>query len=252
MTLLRADGETRQHQLTFAPLHDATGQRRGHLATSEDVTELLASTRALEESLVRQVAVDRAKDSLLSTVSNELRTPLTSILGNTELVEDMLREPVDAAVQQILVDAVERIGRGGERLLALVDDLLAHSTVEDPVPREVVDMGDVVRDACARLTHAAGDRTIEVDLPDQPMHVVGRRGHLTDALGHVLENVVKFSAGLPSIRVRAKQDAQQVSVVVEDAASASPPRRAWPSWTRSCGAATRCGSRSRGPGSAWG
>ena len=222
VTLLRADGETRQHQLTFAPLHDAAGGPRGHLATSEDVTELLAATRALEESLARQVAVDRAKDAFVSTVSHELRTPLTSILGNTELVADMLEEPVDEAAQEVLKGAVGRIGRGGDRLLTLVDDLLAHSAVEDPVPREVVDVADVVRDACARLAHAAGGPEVEVDLPEHPLHVVGRRGHLADALSHVLENAVKFSPGVPRIRVRAESDVERVSILVRDSGIGIP------------------------------
>ena len=221
-TLRRADGSTRQHQLTFAPLHDAAGGPRGHLATSEDVTELLSATRALEESLARQVAVDRAKDAFVSTVSHELRTPLTSILGNTELVADMLEEPVDDATQEVLKGAVARIGRGGDRLLALVDDLLAHSAVEDPIPREVVDVADVVRDACARLAHVAGGSDVEVDLPEHPLHVVGRRGHLADALGHVLENAVKFSPGVPRIRVRAESDVERVSILVQDAGIGIP------------------------------
>lgn len=222
VTLRRADGATRQHQLTFAPLHDASGGRRGHLATSEDVTELLAATQALEESLARQVAVDRAKDAFVSTVSHELRTPLTSILGNTELAADMLEEPVDDATQEVLKGALARIGRGGDRLLSLVDDLLAHSTVEDPVPREVVDVADVVRDACARLAHAAGGSDVEVDLPDRPLHVVGRRGHLADALGHVLENAVKFSPGVPRIRVRAESDVERVTILVQDSGIGIP------------------------------
>ncbi|MBU2073047.1 MAG: PAS domain-containing sensor histidine kinase [Actinobacteria bacterium] len=222
VSLRRADGAIRQHQLTFAPLRDSAGRPRGHLATSEDVTELLAATRALEESLARQVAVDRAKDAFVSTVSHELRTPLTSILGNAELVADMLEEPVDQESQEVLRGAVARIGRGGDRLLALVDDLLAHSAVEDPVPREVVDVADVVRDACARLSPGTDLRAIRLDLPDRAMHVVGRRGHLADALGHVLENAVKFSAGRPDIRVRTQQDATQVLILVQDSGIGIP------------------------------
>ena len=222
VSLRRADGSVRQHQLTFAPLRDAAGRPRGHLATSEDVTELLAATRALEESLARQVAVDRAKDAFVSTVSHELRTPLTSILGNAELVAEMLGEPVDHDSQEVLRGAVARIGRAGDRLLTLVDDLLAHSAVEDPVPREVVDVADVVRDACARLSRGTDLRAIRLDLPDRAMHVVGRRGQLADALGHVLENAVKFSAGRPDIWVRTEQDATQVSILVQDSGIGIP------------------------------
>ena len=213
--LRRADGEVRSHQLTFAPLRDSAGRRRGHLATSEDVTELLAATRTLEEALERQVALDRAKDAFVSTVSHELRTPLTSILGNTELLTELLEEPLGPESQELVQGAVGRVGRGGERLLALVDDLLAHSTVEDPAPGRSVDLSALLEQICARVARGAG-REVATDLPSEPLAVVGRADQLAHALGHVVDNAVKFSPDPTPVTVRARSVGQLVEVLVED------------------------------------
>ena len=72
--------------------------------------------------------LDRYKGELIATISHELKTPLTSIIGHVELLEDM-----DTGI-----GSVEAISRNAERLNRLVQNLLAYSQVQDK--RETVRM----------------------------------------------------------------------------------------------------------------
>lgn len=227
LVLCSRDGERREHQLTFATLRDAVGAPRGFLATSEDVTELMAANRTLAEALERQNDLEEAKDAFVATVSHELRTPLTSILGNTELVADMLdglgSEEDEATREVMLRGALARMERGGRRLSALIDDLLAHTSAVDQEPGTLVDLAELVHQVCNRATGEPESGRLAVDLPAGPLHVVGRRDQLARALGHVVDNAIKFSPDLEPVQVRARQGGHTVEVEVLDRGIGIPP-----------------------------
>ena len=128
------DGALRIITMTLAPVRDAEGTLTGYVCTSEDVTERVHSharlTTALDaelEAVDRLRQVDQLKDAFVSSVSHELRTPITSILGYLEILEDGGFGDLSSAQ----LNALDRASTNSERLLALIDDLLLLSRVQD-------------------------------------------------------------------------------------------------------------------------
>ena len=129
----------------------------------------------------------RAKDSLLSNMSHEFRTPLTAILGYA----DLLATEVDDD-QQPLVAAVER---GGHRLLNTLDGVLELSWIEtggSGLPSRPTDLGGLARDAAEGVWPEAETRGVAI-------RVTGTAEVHADAmavrrvLGAVLHNAVRFT-----------------------------------------------------------
>ncbi|WP_457208295.1 PAS domain S-box protein, partial [Nocardioides sp. P5_C9_2] len=88
---VRKDGQTRIHFMNLSRVTDAEGRLTGFVSTAEDISERVATQRALELALARERAsverlreVDQLKDTFVSSVSHELRTPITSIMGYLE------------------------------------------------------------------------------------------------------------------------------------------------------------------------
>ena len=118
----------------------------------EMLTELGAARTETEASLTRQRA-------FVADASHELRTPLTSILANLELLEAELqgeqREMAGSAL------------RSSRRMSRLVADLLllARADAGRRAPRKPVDLAAVVREASGEAAPLAGERIVELDLP---------------------------------------------------------------------------------------
>ena len=146
------------------------GERRGYLATAEDVTEREAANQALLTSLEHQrMAVDRlqelerVKSDFVATVSHELRTPITSIVGYTEVLEDGMVGELTPDQH----DIVGRVERNGHRLLRLVEDLLTLSQIEASGIRmhlATTDFVDVVRVAREDMEPALAERDLTMTL----------------------------------------------------------------------------------------
>ena len=104
---------------------------------------------------------DRLKDELISVVSHDLRTPLTSIMGYLELVTNEEAGPLNDEQQQFL----EVVRRSADRLLTLVNDLLFISRTETgslALDLTEVDLGAVAVEAIEGLQPKAAQ--VEVDL----------------------------------------------------------------------------------------
>lgn len=100
---------------------------------------LLEKTRELEEANRRLRELDQLKSDFLSSISHELRTPLTSILGFAKLVNRELtrfgtqnnRDPEDVAARlERMQSNLDIIGREGERLTRLINEILDLSKIE--------------------------------------------------------------------------------------------------------------------------
>jgi signal transduction histidine kinase len=178
------------------PLKDDDGGFRGAVVVYNEVT-----------GLVNALA---AKEDVVATVSHEFRTPLTSIIGNLDLV---LGEELSLPVLR----RIEVAQRNAERLLALVSDLLmsANSAVQVH-PRRTDLAGLVEATLGSAQAHAQSSRvSLAMDVP-APLwaHVDPLR--IGQALDNLVSNAIKYSPDGGAVTVTARADADRVLLRVED------------------------------------
>jgi PAS domain S-box-containing protein len=189
----RADGVLTDFEATVTNLL-ADPSVRGIVVTAHDITE----RKALETGLKRQVAeleeFDQIRSDFVATVSHELRTPLTNIIGEVELLEDGDRGDLTECQAQ----GVDVIHRNGRRLLALIEDLLTLSEIEERaivVDAKPTPVATLVQDAGTKLAPVAAAKsvTLEIDYGPQVGLIVADPVQLDRVLQNLLSNAVKFT-----------------------------------------------------------
>ncbi|MCW2868095.1 MAG: domain S-box protein [Marmoricola sp.] len=230
-TYVRKDGSRLSVSLSVTVSRDAGGSPTGHLSVLRDVTDRRAAEQALvfaldreRETNQRMLELDRAKTEFVSSVSHELRTPLTSIVGYTELLGD---PDVVENLTEVQRQLVQRIERNGERLLALVEDLLTLARVEDgsfELDRTRVDLRDAVVHATDELAHAAHQHRVHLTttVPDEPVCVDGDPTHLERLVLNLASNAVKFTPPGGSVDVDLTTDGVEATLVVRDTGMGIP------------------------------
>jgi two-component system OmpR family sensor kinase len=134
------------------------------------------SARHASETRVRQFVAD---------ASHELRTPLAAIRGYTELAQRKRAElPDDVA------HAMSRVESETARMTQLVEDmlLLARLDAGRPLIRESVDLSRLVVDTVSDAHIAGADHQWSLDLPDEPVLVIGDEARLHQVLANLLAN----------------------------------------------------------------
>ena len=177
-----------------------------------------------EARAVRRLeALDRAKYGFISTVGHELRTPLASMLGNTELLRDGGAGPLNTE-QQSLLACVER---NGARLSGLIDDLIKVARVQSEsfaLPLERVDLNSVTTEAVETCRSALTSRGIELDLridATDPL-TTGSSEELKDVVCELLRNAVKFTPAGGRISVTTHHSEAAGTLVVSDTGPGIP------------------------------
>ena len=159
---------------------------------------------------------DRMKDELISVVSHDLRTPLTSIMGYLELVMNEEAGPLNSEQQQFL----EVVRRSADRLLTLVNDLLFISRTETgslALDLTEVDLGAVAIEAIEGLQPKAAQVGVELTLEADPIPaVLADRARMTEVLENLLTNALKFTPSGGSVEVRLAAAGAHVGLDVAD------------------------------------
>lgn len=178
---------------------------------------VITSVNALVDSAVQSMnderQIEKSKDELITNVSHDLRTPLTSIIGYLRLIEDKQYHSEEDIVKYSHI-AYEK----AKQMKTLVDDLFEYTKVQQhgaPVNMITVDLSQLLEQVSASFELEGQKRGIEVSSATQPTPL------LVDAdpekLGRVFSNLVanalKYGNGASYIKI----DARQVgaSVVIE-------------------------------------
>ncbi len=151
---------------------------------AEEIDQLAASFNEMAEQLERARDAER---SVLLSVSHDLRTPLTSIRGYAEGIEDGTVAPREAAAV---------VGREAERLERLVGDLLALARLRQgvlEVRREQVDLRVVAREAEERLRPRAVESRVEVRVEGDAAAATADHGRTLQVVSNLLENAIRVS-----------------------------------------------------------
>lgn len=220
---IRKDGSARWLSLILSPITDEHGAFVGYVATAEDVTDRLETQSALEAALIsereaveRLTGIDQVKDQFVSSVSHELRTPITNIVGYLELLMD----GVYGAPNHEQARAMSRIELNSRRLLTLIDDLLALSSMETlDQPRELspVDLVAVMRRAeeIVRPSLLRRDLELALEVPGEPVVIPGDDGQLERLVINLATNAVKFTLDGGRVVLRLAAPAGDTGAVIE-------------------------------------
>ncbi len=124
--LKRADGEYRWVLNTGVPRYRADGSFAGYVGSAVDITSHKQAERELVRAKEAAEQANQTKSTFLAIISHELKTPLTAIIGYSELIQ----EDVQARGWNDLLPDLRKIHAGGRQLLAIINDILDFSKIE--------------------------------------------------------------------------------------------------------------------------
>jgi signal transduction histidine kinase len=156
---------------------------------------------------------DQLKTELVSMVAHEFRTPLTSILGFTNVMRK--RTLTDDQRTQYL-GIVEDQAR---RLAALIDDFLDVQRIEDgrlELKQELVDVGQLLREEARSFAVQTARHSLELDLPNEELSVYGDPSRLLQVLGNLISNAIKYSPDGGQVELVGARRSDVVYVGVRD------------------------------------
>jgi len=187
------------------------------LVTFADVTDNKRYERALIERNEALVAADRLKSQFISHVSYELRTPLTNIIGFSELLNSPRTGGLNDKQKEYLGD----ITGSSRTLLAIIDDILDLATIDAgalelkvaPVKvRAIVDAAVLaVRDRAARARLA-----IEVSIEPDAVELIADQSRVRQILYNLLSNAIGFSRPGDKIEMSCWSDGPYMGFAVRD------------------------------------
>ena len=216
LAALRKDGSEFPAEISLAPIR--LGEGTWAVAAVRDVTERRrVEAKAL---LYRQAQEEvRARDEFLSIASHELRTPVTALHVQVQMLQRVV-DRSGASVPEPVRERVTALDRQVRRLSGLVEALLDLSRIRLgrlELAREPVDVATLASEVAApyqadlALANGSPVRVIA------PAPAVGSldRVRIEQVLGNLLANAVKFGEGKP-VEVRVERDGQRIRVAVVD------------------------------------
>jgi two-component system phosphate regulon sensor histidine kinase PhoR len=149
----------------------STGESVGTVLVVHDVTQLMASIRVREE--------------FLASVSHEMKTPLTSIMGYLEIIEDSVDLEANGIVNELRI-----VQRNIDRLFAVITDLLTAGHSETPVRRRLTDLRELISSAIETVQPSANAAQVVI----HPFSMEDRRGVTAEVdpekVGQILDNLL--------------------------------------------------------------
>ncbi len=195
--LLRQERDGRNYQLALHRI-DAEGGAGGVALLAFDITE--------------QVNAERNRREFTANVSHELKTPLQSIIGRAELLENGLVKPEDTRrfAAQIHSEAA--------RLVTLIEDIIRLSQVDEGgrFAMEEVELLTLAREIADSLRPAAAARDVRLTVSGEAATVQGVRRLLYEMIYNLCDNAIQYNHPGGSAEVSVTREGKSARVAVRD------------------------------------
>lgn len=202
LELVRPDGFKRWVLLSLFAFEDTNNARKG-LLTLVDIT--------------KQKMIDKAKTEFVSLASHQLRTPISGIKWNIELLVTAGKEKFDETQKSY----IEKIRGGVERMEALIADFLSASKFElgtlEPEYSEIT-VSDFMQKIHSELELMAENKGVRVDMDlDDSLGSMRTDAHmLHNIVSNLMSNAIKYTPQGGVVKVGARQGGERVTFVVRD------------------------------------
>ncbi|MBQ2986445.1 MAG: hypothetical protein IJE23_03080 [Tyzzerella sp.] len=164
-------------------------------------------------SRVEDEEIVKLRKEFSANVSHELKTPLTSISGYAEIMKSGMVNREDMIVFS------ERIYKEASRMIALIDDIIKLSKLDEDsveVEHEDVDLYELAGDIVERLAMSARKRSVCVELSGEPVVLYGVKQVLDEMIFNLCENAIKYNVPGGKVKLWVGQTPEGVKIIVED------------------------------------
>jgi len=174
-------------------IDDRDGDNTGMVGISTDVTERMHMQEALRQAKEAAESANNAKSLFLANISHELRTPMSAILGFSQLIDN------EKNLSPEQREHLSIIRRSGEHLLNLINDMLDMSKIEsgktdlNETDFDLNSMLDELRNIFGFRTDSKSLFLIFECSPDVPLHIRSDEMKLRQVLMNLIGNAVKFT-----------------------------------------------------------
>ena len=201
---LRVERGGREYQLDISRI-ESEGTVIGAVLLAFDVTE--------------QAFAERNRREFTANVSHELKTPLQSIMGSAELIENGLVK------QEDMPRFVGHIRTEAARLVTLIEDIIRLSQLDEggELPFEPVDLKKLAEEASASLASAAAEKQVTIRVHGDDRQITTVRRLASEIIYNLCDNAVKYNREGGSVDVTIDGTAHGAVVTVQDTGIGIPP-----------------------------
>ena len=186
--------ENKTYRVYFSPALD-----RGAIVLFVDITE--------------RMRAEYMRQEFSANVSHELKTPLTSIYGNVELLQSGMVKEEDRENFYV------KIKNESERLITLIDDILLLSRLDENVDKsnfESVDLYSIAKEAVELLEAKINENEIQMKLIGESFHSFANKSLMTELFYNLIENAIKYNKVGGEITVELRSNEKEVQIMVID------------------------------------
>lgn len=162
---------------------------------------------------------ERNRKEFTANVSHELKTPLQSIIGSAELLENNLVKPQD--VEKF----IGNIKSEAERLVLLINDIIRLSQLDEEtyLPKETVDLYEIINDVVEELSTTANNEGITVSINGSSCIVSGVRNYFYETVYNLCDNAIRYNKKGGKVNISLKNDGEKTVLSVTDTGIGIPP-----------------------------
>ena len=156
---------------------------------------------------------EKLRREFTSNVSHELKTPLTSIYGVSDMLASGMVKDEDVA------GFAGTIKEESARLISLIDDIIKLSRLDEstvPQETEIIDVCGSARDVVSRLSGKASENKVELSFEGEPSEIKGVQHILDEIVYNICENAIKYNRPGGFVKVSVRNEGSESLITVAD------------------------------------
>lgn len=175
----------------------------------EELNPLLVN---MDEQNKEKEAIANMRKEFTANVSHELKTPLTSISGYAELLQNGLVKEEDVS------DFAGRIYKESNRMITLVNDIMEISRLEEAAVsiQEPMDLFKITKECVNRLMESARKRNIHMEMTGENVTYIGSEKAITEIVQNIIDNAIKYNVEKGRVDIWVGKTLEGIKIIVTD------------------------------------
>ena len=166
----------------------------------------------MQERIQEQMNAEKMRREFSANVSHELKTPLQSIIGSAEIIQNNLVKKED------MPRFIGHIHKEASRLVALIEDIIRLSELdeEQEIQKEEVSLHQIASDVLLSLQNAAEKREVTLKLEGSEGKIEGVYRLLHEVIYNLCDNAIKYNVDGGSVNISIEEKENEVGITIED------------------------------------